>query len=351
MGAMARPLRFDLIEGLYHVTARGIERREIFRDNHDRRHFLELLEQMAARFTVRLHAYVLMGNHYHLLVGTPRANLSAAMQWLGESYAGWFNRRHRRAGHLFQGRFKAIVLEEAAVWEVGCYLHLNPVRVRSLGLDKAARQRSRAGMMEPPAAEQAAERIRRLRGYRWSSYRAYLGWSAAPVWLDWQRVLALGGGRSWAERRQRYQQECEQAVREGRPESFWDRVEAGVVLGGQQFVSRLRRHLHSNSREHSRLRELQERVGFEAAVRVVEGLRGERWERFRDGYGDWGRDLVLYLGQQVCGLSLAELAQRVGVKYKTVATAIRRFKQRSNDDENLRMLMRRAERQLKNGET
>ena len=349
---MARPLRIDLVEGLYHVTARGNERRAIYRDDRDREHFLELLGKVAERFEVRVQAYVLMDNHYHLLVGTPRANLSVAMQWLGQSYAGWFNRRHRRVGHLFQGRFTGIVLEEGAVWEVGCYVHLNPVRVKRLGLDKAAQQRSRMGMVERPAAGVVAERLHRLRSYRWSSYRAYIGLSEAPGWLAWQRVLALGGGRSWAERQQRYQQECEATVREGLAENLWERLAAGVALGGPRFVRQLRGHLRSASREQPRLGEVQPRPGLARAVAVVEALKGEGWEEFRERYGDWGRDLVWYLGQQVCGLRLRELAGRVGgVAYKTVATGIRRFKQQCTRDKRLSRLVRQAEGKLKNGET
>ena len=112
---MARPLRVDIRNGWYHVTARGNERRAVFRDDQDRRRFLELLEEWVERFGLRLHAYVLMDNHYHLLVQTPQANLSQAMQWLQVSYTVGFNRRHRRVGHLFQGRFRAVLVDEAAV--------------------------------------------------------------------------------------------------------------------------------------------------------------------------------------------------------------------------------------------
>ena len=101
---MARPLRIEKTGGWYHLTARGNERKPIFRDDADRRHFLALLAEMTARFRVRLHGYVLMENHSHLLLETPEWKLSRAMQWLNVSYRAWFNRRHGRAGHLFQGR-------------------------------------------------------------------------------------------------------------------------------------------------------------------------------------------------------------------------------------------------------
>lgn len=100
---MARPIRIEVAGGWYHVTARGNERRRIFADEKDRLQFIELLEGGTERFGLRPHAYVLMDNHYHLLVETPQTNLSQAMQWLGVSYTMWFNRRHGRVGHLFQG--------------------------------------------------------------------------------------------------------------------------------------------------------------------------------------------------------------------------------------------------------
>jgi len=108
---MARLLRINLAGAWYHVTARGNEQKPIYRQERDRVHFLELLAPWQERFRLRLHAYVLMDNHYHLLLETSEANLSRAMQWLNVSYTVWFNRRHQRAGHLLQGRFKAVLVE------------------------------------------------------------------------------------------------------------------------------------------------------------------------------------------------------------------------------------------------
>src|SRR5947208_1198738 len=107
---MARLLRLNREGAWYHVTARGNERRAIFRDDRDRVRFLELLPIWQGRFRIRLHAYVLMPNHYHLLVQTPEANLSRAMQWLNVSYTVGFNRRHDRVGHVLQGRYKAVIV-------------------------------------------------------------------------------------------------------------------------------------------------------------------------------------------------------------------------------------------------
>src|SRR5215469_4147281 len=106
---MARPLRLDIEGGWYHVINRGLEKRQIFPDDREYAHFLDLLRILPTRFGLKIHTYVLMGNHYHPQVETPKANLSQAIQWLNVSYSTWFNRLHRRVGPLFQGRFKAVL--------------------------------------------------------------------------------------------------------------------------------------------------------------------------------------------------------------------------------------------------
>lgn len=124
---MARPIRIEFEGALYHVTARGNERRAIFRSDADRALFLETLGECIAQFGLILHTYCLMRNHYHLVVETPRANLSRALGWLQTTYTIRFNRRHRRSGHLFQGRFKAHLVEaDSYAMELLRYIHLNP---------------------------------------------------------------------------------------------------------------------------------------------------------------------------------------------------------------------------------
>ena len=108
---MARQLRHHFAGGWYHITTRGMWRKEIFETDRDREHFVELLEEMVERYDVVLHAYVLMDNHYHLLIETPEANASRALQWLNLSYAAWFNAKHERSGPVFQARFKSIPVD------------------------------------------------------------------------------------------------------------------------------------------------------------------------------------------------------------------------------------------------
>jgi REP element-mobilizing transposase RayT len=145
------------------LTGRGNARQAVFRDDRDRQHFLGLLAHWVKRFAIGLHAYVLMDNHYHLLLELSEANLSAAMHWLAVSYTVWFDRRHGTVGHLFQGRFKSILVEPESAWEVSRYVYLNPVRVERLALGKAAKRREGRGEGERPDTALVRERIRRLR--------------------------------------------------------------------------------------------------------------------------------------------------------------------------------------------
>ena len=126
---MARPLRIEMENGLYHVTVRGWERRAIVDGEEDREDWLRLLDRVATRSSWRVFAWVLMSNHFHLFLRTLQPNLSAGMHDLNAGYASLFNRRHCRVGSLFQGRFKAILVEnESHAWELSRYIHLNPVR-------------------------------------------------------------------------------------------------------------------------------------------------------------------------------------------------------------------------------
>ena len=333
---MARLLRIQRADAWYHLTARGNEQRSIYRDDRDRRHFLELLPGCLERFRARLHAYVLMDNHYHLLLETREANLSRAMQWLNTSYIVWFNRRHRRAGHLFQGRFKAIIVEPET-WGLGLsrYIHLNPVRVKRLGLDKAAQRAQRHVASEAPEPEVIQARLEELREYRWSSYRAYAGLETPPSWLHCATVLALGGGRP-KERGQHYRRDVENAVREGLAERPWEGLVARLALGGQEFFEQLMAQPANGEAGQALKEALDERPSFAAVMKVIERLKEEPWSKFADRHGDWGRDLALYLGRELCGLTLPELGAQVrGRSAMAVSMALKRLSSRLERDKTL----------------
>ena len=169
---MARPLRLDYPGALWHVTARGNERKPIFRDSEDCAAFVDVLGRTVARYRWRLHAFVLMPNHYHLLVETPVATLSRGMRQLGGVYTQRFNRRWSRCGHLFQGRFFSLHVErESHLLELARYIALNPIR---------------AGL-----AKSAAE-------WRWGSYRALAGLEPAAPFLETRWIREAFGSRRQA---------------------------------------------------------------------------------------------------------------------------------------------------------
>lgn len=324
---MSRPLRIERAGGWYHMTARGNERRPIFRDDRDRAHFCNLLGEMVNRFRVRLHAFVLMDNHYHLMVELTEPNLSRLGQWLNVSYSVWFNRRHGRSGHLFQGRFKSVVVDPVP-WglELSRYVHLNPVRLGGMGLGKVDRQKMRVGAVGAPEAAAVKERIARLRRYRWSSYRAYVGLDRRPEWLECERVLELGGGKK-QERFRKYREFVELAVRQGLERSPWEQLQEQVVLGGKEFLQELRAHISGDAREQRGVKRLaQARPRLEEVIANLEKVKGLAWSEFRDRHGDDGRDLVLYVGRRGCGMKLGELASAAGMSdYSAVWIAIRRY--------------------------
>jgi putative transposase len=161
---MARAWRIEFEGALYHVLSRGNQRQAIFIDDEDRLLFLGRLSEVAERFEVECYAYVLMNNHYHLLLRTRRANLSRAMQWLGVAYTSRFNLKNHCSGHLFQGRFKSMLVEsDAYLLQLSYYIHRNPLR---------------AGM------------VKRLADYRWSSYKAYAYGKDRPEWLNTEVILS-----------------------------------------------------------------------------------------------------------------------------------------------------------------
>ena len=327
---MARPLRIERAGGWYHITARGNERKAIYRDNKDRWHFCELLAEMVGRYRVALHAYELMDNHYHLIVELREPNLSRMGQWLNLSYTVWFNHRYSRSGHLFQGRFGSVIVDpESWGLELSRYVHLNSVRIGRLGLGKQDRQKMRVGALEKPDPRAVQERIALLRRYRWSSYPAYIGLAKKPEWLECDAILSLGGVQK-EDRKRVYQEYVELAIREGLSKSPWEKLTERVVLGSEEFLDRLKKHVRGDPREQGAVRRLTKtRPLMSAAITATEKVKGQTWEEMCTHHGDNGRDLVLYLGQRVCGLKLRELATMAELKsYGAVAMAVRRFSER-----------------------
>ena len=347
---MVRPLRRAVADGWYHVFARGNERREIFGGERDREHFLELLGALSERYRLRLHAYALMENHYHAVVQTPEANLSAAMQWFHGSYAAWYNAKHDRVGPLFQGRYRAIPVENGAwAYTLSLYVHLNPLRIAGLGLDKAGRVAESKGWRVPTAA-QVTERLRRLREYRWSSYRVYAGYGVAPAWLETETLLQLAH-REPARRPAAYRQAARGLLSHGVEPSQAERLRDAVALGSAEFAARVRRLAGGGSLDGIEgKRELRRRVSVQSVRQATETVMGAPWEAFAQRYGNWGCALFLWGARHLCGLTLREAGRQAGgMQFSTVSTAVRRLEKRALENPAIREMQTRLI-ELSNGE-
>lgn len=210
---MARPLRIELAGGIYHVTSRGDRREDIYDGDEDREAWLDLFGKVCIRFNWRCHAYCQMSNHYHVVVETPQANLSQGMRQLNGVYTQHVNRTHGKAGHVFQGRYKAILVEkDSYLLELARYAVLNPVR---------------AGM------------VKDARDWPWSSYRAMIGEASTPPWLQPDWLLA-----QFSVQRKRAIAKYIDFVRAGVGlASIWGELKNQIYLGDERFVARMHKHV------------------------------------------------------------------------------------------------------------
>jgi len=321
---MARPLRVDIEDGWYHVMFRGTERMTLFADDRDREHLLELLERAVERFRIRIHAYALMRNHAHLVVVTPDANLSQAMQWLKLSYSAWFNARHDRVGPLFQGRFKGIPVENSAwAYEVSLYVHLNPIMLAKLGLNKSGKKAESLGWKKPNK-EQVKRRLEKLRAYKWSSYKYYAGYQRVPDWLTVD-VLLDRASSVQGKQGQSYRRDAKQRITKGLSAGFEEKLKEGFALGAKQFGDNVRK-LAKVNRESPGRSKLRARVSCEQVIAAVESLKKEKYDIFVNVRGDWGKPLVMWGLRNYCGMSLREIGEKTGGRdYAAVSVMIRRF--------------------------
>ena len=214
---MSRSLRIEFKGALYHILSRGNDRRDIFSGDDDYKVFLSVLEEMSERFEVDIFAYVLMSNHYHLLIRTNQDNLSKSMQWLGTTYTRRFNLKHFRSGHLFQGRFKSILVQnDAYLTQLSCYIHRNPLR---------------AGL------------VNRLADYHWSSYRTYAYKASPTKWLNKDLILSQCNGedsyKAYREMVQKYSEE---------ESKVFENLRHGIVIGTKQYLNKItQKHLKKES--------------------------------------------------------------------------------------------------------
>ncbi|MFH2006035.1 MAG: transposase [bacterium] len=302
---MSRALRVEFPGALYHVMSRGVARRRVFVDDVDRDAFLDGVGALTREGELVVSAFCLMPNHVHLLCRTPRGELGRWMRHINGDYARHFNSRHRRVGHLWQGRYKAILVEDGAYHlECSRYIHLNP---------------NRSKLTRP------AER------YRWSSYRSYVGGRAVVDWVETATVLGMVGGR-----RKGYRKYVE-AGRGEQPVSPFERAVAGVALGAEGFVARIRELVGAEPADGERpsLRELR-RLGMarpeaiESAVEEVFKGEGERRKQV----------LRMYALRTYSGLRPSEVARRCGKGPSAVSMVRRRVEELASRDADLARRLR-----------
>lgn len=315
---MARALRIEFEGAIYHLLARGNARQRIFGSDQDRIRFLGLLAQSAERFDVAVQGFVLMANHFHLLAQTRRGNLSRWMHWLMVSYTVYFNGRHGRSGHLFQGRYKSFLVE-AGEYLLGLsrYIHLNPVRGSVIGNGTPV------------------ERRRRLRDFRWSSYRGYAGLEKPWAFVEETMVLGeLGGARQGTRLRYRHFVE-EGLVRE--IENPFEAVQWQTALGSETFAQQMRDRMHGLQREGREVTALRRGVRLSEPRKIIQGvaekygLAAAQLLRSR-GYGLEARNVAMWMVWERCGMSLREIGDLFGgLDYAAVAQRIRRIKAKKGE--------------------
>ncbi|MBI3849864.1 MAG: transposase [Verrucomicrobia bacterium] len=256
---MARKLRVEYPGAIYHVLNRGDRREPIFRDDTDRRLFLETLGQTCARTGWQIHAWCLMGHHFHLVLETPQGNLVAGMKWFLGTYTSRFNRRHKLFGHLFSGRYKALIVDGSGngyLRTVCDYVHLNPVRAK---------------LIKP---EQS------LRAYPWSSYAEYLKPPPQrPAWLRVERLLGeLRIPKDNPAGRKQFQRLMEERRQGDEPED-WKALRRGWCLGEERFRKELLEQMGERMGAHHGGAERNETARAKAERIVVEEMARRKWNR------------------------------------------------------------------------
>jgi putative transposase len=285
---MGRPLRIEFPGGLYHITSRGDRREDIFLDEGDRLYWLELLGQTCLRFNWRVHAYCLMDNHFHILVETIDGNLSAGMRQLNGVYTQWHNRTHGRVGHVFQGRFKAIVVhKQGYLLELARYVVLNPVR---------------AGMCD------------KAEDWLWSSYHATAGMKAAPTpqWLhiDWLLAQFETGGLDRAKAQAAYRNHVRAGV--GLP-SIWQALQGAVILGDEKFAAKVTSQAMNSQLQDPEIPRLQRRAAAPPIEHFVK-LAGKTKDRNGAIEQAW----------ETRRFSQREIGEAFGLHYASVSRLVRR---------------------------
>jgi REP element-mobilizing transposase RayT len=302
---MSRPLRIEYDGAFYHVICRGERRDDIFRCNRDKEKFLEKAGETVEKYTLLLHAYVLMDNHYHLLLETPHGNLSAAMHYLNASYGNWFRFKYQIVGSVFQGRYKAILVEKDEYMKVvSAYIHLNPVR---------------AGIVAQPGI------------YPFSSYVYYSSGRKAPPFLCTRDLLEMFGGRK------EYKRFVGSFTAAGAGVGAEEIYGKNSLLGSKGFLRQVFAEVKKLGKPISKQEQPDGRSATQIdAEDILEILIAEMripeeeiWRRKRNNAY---RKLLAYALRRHTGCGLKEIGEVMGMGYSAVSALARRFEREMKED-------------------
>jgi REP element-mobilizing transposase RayT len=319
---MARPLRIQYEGVVYHVTCRGNERKDIFKDDADRERFLRILSQAVNIYSVKLCSYVLMTNHFHLLVETSLGNLSEFMRHFNITYTGYYNRRHKRVGHLYQGRYASILVDRDAYLSVlSRYIHLNPVRLKEH--EKTPHK----------------EKLRLLLSYPWSSLQGYLRRRKKEPFIAYDLALGEYGGDT-----DRARKAYAKALYAELDKVFEMRREVvgGSVIGGATFLDWVRETFleASKDRERPSVKGIHSHVGKEVVFKAIQKETGKDIDILRRERGPF-RQMAMELLYTRGGLTGPAIGALFGIDYSAVSQERKRFREKLSEDRKLKALYER----------
>ena len=311
---MTRPLRITYPGAFYHVTSRGNERKAVFKSKRDREKFLEYLESATQRYDALIHAYCMMDTHYHLLLETPSGNLPQIMRHINGAYTTYFNVKRDRSGHLFQGRYKAILVDiDEYAKELSRYIHLNPVRAKIV-----------------ETAEQ----------YDWSSYKFYIGKQKPAKWLYRDFILGYFGKK--VSNAQKGYQKFVNTFAHQQYDSPLDEVVSSTLLGSADFVAFIKDNFLSAKKPDKELPALKELIKKASIQDIFEEV-----ELVFTKDKVLARNVKMYLCQRYTGKKLKEIGLHFGIGESGVSQVCRRVAQKIEKDKKLKNKIDRLEKQIR----
>ncbi|NLB66672.1 MAG: hypothetical protein GX803_09410 [Lentisphaerae bacterium] len=332
---MPRKLRIHFPGAIYHITMRGVNRGDLFLQDTDRLRFLEQLAESVEKFRIRLYLYSLMPNHIHLLLETPRGNLSAFMHRLQTAYSVYFNRKHDRSGHVMQGRYGAkLVQGDSYLLKLSRYIHLNPIEVKTL------------------ENSPVKERIKLLREYPWSSYQGYAGLAPLDEMLEPEPILAMMPGKP-ERRMQAYRTFVETGAGKSDAE-FQELLEQSRLgVGDSKFLHKIqKKHIEclesSDSNRAEALRQKADSLPPELVIRLVAKAFGIEEDAIKHrNYRQPARPAAIYCLRKYTSLNQREIAQLLNIgSFSAVSQALRRLQTTLLTNHQLAEILNALEKQL-----